>query len=253
MNEVFDYASFPRRLNLGCGFDRREGFLNVDLQAFHEPDLVADITDLAMLPGQYYEEILAIDVLEHLPRTSTEAVLLSWHRLLQPNGILRLRVPSLEGLFNLFRRSKSFDRHQELMQCLFGTQAYTGDYHLTSFTRVSLETFLDRAGFSTLSVRLKDEWLFEVTALARTVPTEETGDPSHVDATLAHLETSEMDDGQFIDAVYGLLLNRSPDEEGAAYYLDGLATNELDRAAVIQSIGRSEEYRVRSELRPIPS
>lgn len=246
MTESFDYESFPRRLNLGCGFDRREGYLNVDLQAFHEPDLIADVTRLPMLPDHFYEEIQAIDVLEHLPRISTEAVLKEWRRLLLPGGLLSLRVPSLEGLTELFRQSDSFDRHQELMQCLFGTQAYTGDFHLTSFTRVLLTTFLTRSGFSVLSWRLRDEWLFEVVAAPsvregrddRSVAMDDRG----LEQLLSRCVASGTDDHQFLDAVYSLLLGRSPDPEGAAFYLHGLETQIFDRDHIVRSLRDSEEY-----------
>jgi hypothetical protein len=33
----------PRKLNLGCGWDKRDGYLNVDLHGSHDPDLVADV------------------------------------------------------------------------------------------------------------------------------------------------------------------------------------------------------------------
>ncbi len=59
--------SAPDRLNLGCGWDLREGYLNVDVHDFHKPDLVADVTKLDMLPSGRYREIIAQDVLEHLP------------------------------------------------------------------------------------------------------------------------------------------------------------------------------------------
>src|SRR3954449_9383032 len=54
----------PTRLNVGCGYDIRPGFLNVDNGDWHSPDLVADITDLVMLPSGHFEEIVAQDVLE---------------------------------------------------------------------------------------------------------------------------------------------------------------------------------------------
>ena len=63
MTGMFDPEAFPLRLNLGCGYDRKPGYLNVDFQAFHEPDLVADVTDLAMLPDGRYEEIVAQEAL----------------------------------------------------------------------------------------------------------------------------------------------------------------------------------------------
>jgi hypothetical protein len=65
----------PRKLNVGCGYDRREGYLNVDLHAVHKPDLVADVTHLPMLPSESFDEILAQDVLEHFERAKTAPAL----------------------------------------------------------------------------------------------------------------------------------------------------------------------------------
>ena len=58
-----------KKVNLGCGFDKRKEYLNVDLNDFHSPDLVADVTKLEMLPENHFEEVLAIDILEHIERT----------------------------------------------------------------------------------------------------------------------------------------------------------------------------------------
>lgn len=86
--ETFEPARFARKLNLGCGFDLREGYLNVDMNVWHKPDLLADVRKLGFLPAQYYEEILAQDVLEHLPRTETLRVLAHWNRPLKMGGKL---------------------------------------------------------------------------------------------------------------------------------------------------------------------
>lgn len=39
-----------RRLNVGCGFDIRPDYINVDMNDFHSPDVVADIVDLDGFP-----------------------------------------------------------------------------------------------------------------------------------------------------------------------------------------------------------
>jgi predicted SAM-dependent methyltransferase len=163
---TFNPPDWPDRLNLGCGWDHRAGYLNVDLHDFHKPDLIADVTDLAMLPGGYYREIVAQDILEHISRTRTLDVLIRWSRLLAPGGMLTLRVPSLFDLIALFERpeNQARERQELLMQCLFGTQAYDGDYHLTSFTRPLLMEYLTTAGLDVTRWELKDEWLFDVDA-----------------------------------------------------------------------------------------
>ena len=57
----------PGRLNLGCGHDRRPDCLNVDKYADFLPDLVWDLDRRPFpLPRDYFEHILARDVVEHV-------------------------------------------------------------------------------------------------------------------------------------------------------------------------------------------
>jgi hypothetical protein len=76
----------PTRLSLGCGWDIRPDFLNVDFVPAHNPDLVADVTNLPMLPSGYFDEIVAQDVLEHFERGKTSGALAEWSRLLSDTG-----------------------------------------------------------------------------------------------------------------------------------------------------------------------
>ncbi len=57
------------RLNLGCGYDRRDGYLNVDKRGACEPDLVLDLEELPWpWPADSVDEILLKHTLEHLGR-----------------------------------------------------------------------------------------------------------------------------------------------------------------------------------------
>jgi len=155
-----------KRLNLGCGFDIREGYLNVDLHERHRPDLVADVTSLPMLPSGYFEEIVAQDILEHLERHKTIPTLQEWSRLLAPGAVVHLRVPSLFGLFELLASPgwRSMEKTEEVIHYLYGSQAYTGDYHLAGFTARLLAEYLSRAGLTVCKAELFDSWLFVVSA-----------------------------------------------------------------------------------------
>jgi predicted SAM-dependent methyltransferase len=158
--------NLPRKVNLGCGFDLREGYLNVDFQDFHKPDLVGDVRSLPTLPSGYFEEIVAQDVLEHLPRLDTPVALSEWNRLLCMGGLLHLRAPNIIGLAELFLvpERQSIDDQKLLVQCLFGTQAYNGDWHLTGFTEKLLRYYLAESGFEVVTLVPKDHWLFDATA-----------------------------------------------------------------------------------------
>ena len=160
----FDADAHPRRLNLGCGFDHREGYLNVDFQAFHDPDLIADARDLPMLPTGGYDEVVAQDVLEHLERQDVDPALREWARLLRPGGILVLRVPDVIGVARLLSGTRSVEQHRLLVQNLFGTQAYTGDYHHCGFTELTLRASLHDAGFAVRELVRRDVWMLDCVA-----------------------------------------------------------------------------------------
>ena len=164
--DVFAPERYPRRVNLGCGFDLRQGYLNIDFQSFHHPDLVSDVRSLPTLPSDYYDELVAQDVLEHLPRTDTLVALCEWSRVLTKGGILRLRVPDLNGLLQLFCGPERQDlaQQEELVHLLYGTQAYTGDFHQTGFTNVLLSHYLAQAGFDDIVITTSAGWLLEASA-----------------------------------------------------------------------------------------
>ena len=235
--ETFDPAKFPQRLNLGCGWDRREGYLNVDMHGWHEPDLLADVRKLGFLPAKHYDEIIAQDVLEHLPRTDTLRTLAHWNRPLRMGGRLVIRVPSVLGVARLLERpeNQGVAKQEELMQCLFGTQAYTGDFHFTSFTPALLEGYLTAAGFRIAALDVRDEWLFDVTAEK----------VRHIEAPPVRDFKELLDvrgDDEFVRLCYREILRRDPDPDGASYYLGGLRGGGMTRQTVIDMMLASAEY-----------
>jgi len=153
------------KLNLGSGWDNREGYVNVDFAPHHKPDLVADVLNLPIADGAI-EEVFAQDVMEHLPRTSTTAALAEWRRVTKADGVARIRVPSLFHAVDLMRSTDTLSMHEVLLQNLYGTQAYTGDVHLTSFTDRTLADAFHSAGYRRVSAELVDLWMWDITAWA---------------------------------------------------------------------------------------
>jgi predicted SAM-dependent methyltransferase len=229
---MFPYASYPRRLNLGCGLKHRAGYLNVDLHRAHNPDLLADVTDLSMLPDGYYEEIVAHDLLEHIQRTRTVETLAEWNRLLQPGGRLELKVPGLLELLALFQRpeNQGVERQLTLLRCLFGSQAYTGDYHFTAFTPTLLTHYLERTGFAQDQLAVEDDWMLLVVAHKST----------ELDAQDDLILIA--DPAAFLEQAYRSVLGRDPDPEGRDHYLRLLRTGEIARQGVLEALRASDEY-----------
>ncbi len=217
-----------RRLNLGCGTDIRPGYLNVDLHGAHKPDVVGDAADLYWLPEGHFQELLALDLLEHIPRLRIVTTLKHWNRVLAPKAVLRLQVPDVLGLLTLLQRSREVKTQETLLQNLFGSQAYTGDFHYFGFTDILLRDYLQQAGFRIKRLEVRDEWLFQVKALKIH---EAPPDP-----------VLSLNPASFIRTVYRRCLHREPDPEGLRHYLEILKSG-IAREAVIEALKASPEYK----------
>jgi SAM-dependent methyltransferase len=86
----------PLKLHLGCGPEKRAGWVNVDVNPALQPDLVAAAYDLPMLADGSCEVIEACHLFEHLTLTQAKRALGEWRRLLAPGGELRLELPNLD-------------------------------------------------------------------------------------------------------------------------------------------------------------
>jgi predicted SAM-dependent methyltransferase len=81
-------------LNLGCGADVREGWVNVDIDARHDPDLVHDLEATPWpLPSGTFDRVLMDNVIEHLDPPRRPDILAECHRVLRPMGDLIMRWP----------------------------------------------------------------------------------------------------------------------------------------------------------------
>ncbi len=213
----------PAKINIGCGFDIREGYLNVDSGAWHRPDLIADVTDLSMLPSEHFEEAVAQDVLEHLGRTQQVETLTSWARLLRHGGLLRVRVPSAIDMVRLLdAHAFRIDLSQQhyWVQMLYGTQAYPGDFHLCGYTYLTLVDLGRQAGLWLSDITLKDRWLFDTTF-----------------KKVAGLD--EFTSREWLAYHYMNELQRIPDEAGLAYWTDQLQTGQYSRMQVLHEFAKS--------------
>lgn len=82
------------KLNLGCGYDNKEGYINVDISKNVKPDVVHDLNKT---PYPFKEnsitEIYARDVLEHFPREKLMPILEEWYRISKPGAKWIIRTP----------------------------------------------------------------------------------------------------------------------------------------------------------------
>ncbi len=131
------------RLNIGCGADIRQGYINVD---FRQMEGVDQVTDVAHLPyaDETVSELLANDILEHFPRARTEEVLAEWIRVLKPGGVLKLQCPDVRALaYALVTNQVPV---QEFSRRIYGGQDYAGNLHYAGFDIPAMKRLLRSFG-----------------------------------------------------------------------------------------------------------
>jgi len=128
-----------KRLNLGCGPDIREGFINVDARSLPGVDLVSDVRKLPF-PKSSISEIVAIDVLEHLSRLEAPEALRYWVSLLTKEGSIFVQSPDIRLL------AEVIEDDDELSRRLYGDQDYPENLHKSGFTLSRLRELLEAEG-----------------------------------------------------------------------------------------------------------
>jgi predicted SAM-dependent methyltransferase len=113
------------KLHLGCGKNRIDGFVNIDIQSAPNVDLVADVTNLPY-SAESVDEIYSCAVIEHFGRHKWVSVLDYWVSLLKPGGVLRLSTADFESCCIEYLENKDI---KKLLGLIVGGQKDYTDQH----------------------------------------------------------------------------------------------------------------------------
>jgi SAM-dependent methyltransferase len=84
------------KLNLGCGRNKLDGYLNIDKYPTCNPDLVWDLEQTPYpFEASAITAIAAFHVLEHIGQTTDVflAIIKEIHRIMAPGGVIEIKVP----------------------------------------------------------------------------------------------------------------------------------------------------------------
>ncbi|MEY4103352.1 MAG: hypothetical protein RLZZ217_495 [Planctomycetota bacterium] len=164
------YANATRlQLHLG-GWEVKQGWTIVNVEDRPGVDVRSTVTDLSMFPDGSAVEIYASHVYEHLgyqeelPRAFAEA-----RRVLMPGGRLRISVPDMEVLCQLFlhpNAQASANEQFKIMRMMMGGQMEPFDFHKVGFSHNILVALLKEHGFREFR-RVDDFRLFDDTSKQR--------------------------------------------------------------------------------------
>jgi predicted SAM-dependent methyltransferase len=250
---------YPRKLNLGCGFDYRQGYLNVDF--FN--DLLADIKMPAAelsLPEDYFEEILLIDVIEHLGYCDSYFVLAQLHLLLTSPGTLLVSSPDLDRSLQQYVEAFACPQDKENILCwVYGTED-AGMSHKFCFPRDCLEQLLQKSGFTVERVTPEEREKFRP-SLIYEAKKDEAGDYLRRNRLVVALQKAEflrieytdlpyVDKllGQFLDVQSALDLRKFVVDTSLVSPKAGLCMIDMEKERLVGVVGCEEVEQSRKTL-----
>ena len=143
------------KLNVGCGYNRLEGWLNLDSSRDSAADRLMQAHDLA-LESASSSEVRALQLIEHLGFFKAKYFLSECWRVLRPGGLLTLETPDIEKTFSAFL-SGDHKAREAALGWVYGPET-PGLGHVYCFPKELLAELLAEAGFE---VRKAEEFLFQ--------------------------------------------------------------------------------------------
>lgn len=152
------------RLHLG-GEAVKDGWKIVNIQPKEGVDFIGDCKDLSQFADGSVTEVYASHVYEHLSyQGEVQAAFREAFRVLKKWGVLRVAVPDLETLCNLYLNPQlSPQQRFHVMRMIMGGQIDAFDYHKTMFNEQTLTMMLQEIGFGKVN-RVQSFGLFPDTS-----------------------------------------------------------------------------------------
>lgn len=148
------------KLNLCCGDDVRDGYINIDVRKTKPNVLVIDLEKdlLKVFPDNSADEIVAQDCIEHISWRRIEDLLKDIHRVLKCGGTLFIRVPDLEAIAKMIILNPNFKYGdlrgwKAISYWVYGGQDYPENTHKAGFTIPTLMELLESLGFEVKKIK----------------------------------------------------------------------------------------------------
>jgi len=128
-------------LDIGCGDNKRMGFIGVDIRRTKVVDVIADARKLPFRDCSF-DHVHSSHLIEHFSHREVKNVLAEWVRVLKKGGILEILCPDLRARALLFFLNPSW---QNVIN-IYGGQDYAGNYHKCGFSYGPLKELLKSCG-----------------------------------------------------------------------------------------------------------
>lgn len=158
------------KLNLGCGTEKLEGYINIDVEPTCKPDLIFNF----LAPPLPYEagsveSIVMFHTIEHVRKTYHLRLLQECYRLLEPKGQLIISFPEFLRCVENWKSNK-YGIRDKWEQTIFGRQLYPSDYHVSLMDSSEFTHTLDTIGFVDIKAQPEAKEDFNTIVYARRGP-----------------------------------------------------------------------------------
>ncbi len=155
------------KLHLGCGKEKREGWVNVDIEPSYSPDVIADVKKLDMFEDNSVEMIETLHLLEHLTFADAKLALKEWYRVLKTEGQLFIELPDLQRCIEILEENENEEAVSLAMMGIYGGSYLPGVremesihmLHKTGWKCDTLTKILEETGFRKINkVPITQTW-----------------------------------------------------------------------------------------------
>lgn len=135
------------KLNLGCGLNKLEGYINIDANREYEPDRACDFVKRKLpFRKESVSEILLFHTIEHIQKAYHRPLLMELARVLEKGGELYISYPNFwECAKRWHENSRGLKHFWEAT--LYGRQLSKYDYHVCAMDSDELTELLYECGF----------------------------------------------------------------------------------------------------------
>jgi len=135
------------RLNLGCGNDIKEDYINIDrYNNTKQADLISDITNLPF-KNETIDEVYISHVMEHFSFDDVMLVFKEINRVLMIGGDLEIYVPDFQTCVDDWNNS---DSQWSALERIFGSQTHPGNFHYCGYTLETLKEIVEDFNFNVI-------------------------------------------------------------------------------------------------------
>tara|TARA_Y100000768_G_C23855577_1_gene623164 strand:+ start:191 stop:790 length:600 start_codon:yes stop_codon:yes gene_type:complete len=132
------------KVHLGSGEINLQGWINVDARKFKHTHFVSQGFNLDKFKDSTLSEVYFCHVLEHFSFNDSNKLINQIYNILEPEGLIRISVPDVEKLIELYKNQKKLD---VIKKAIMGGQNYPNDFHKSIYDFKELKNLLEKNNF----------------------------------------------------------------------------------------------------------